>query len=767
MGYNGRNVRMQFGLPKLLPDKDSTLINNQQFRENFGEETVVLAFAIEENPLENLELFNAWYQLVRDLKKIKGVDTIISVSNLYALEKNAELKKFELYPLTTKKIETEEELVALKEKIESLPFYDGFLFNKESGASIMGISIDKAIFNSNDRGKLIDAVLEVAHKFEADNNIQIHYSGLPIIRTVMTNMTKSELLKFVIMAAAVMLLILPLFFRSVQPVVAALSVVLLGVIWSVGIIGLFDYEITILTSIIPPLVIVIGIPNCIFLINKYHSEYAFHGNKAKALTNVIQKIGKATFMTNATTAVGFITFIFTHSRILIEFGIVASISIMMLFVFSILLIPIFFSYLKAPGEKQMKHLDYTWTNKVLSSFENLIINKRKWVYIFTISLVVFAIIGITKIRVTGNISGDLPMNHYLVHDLNFFEEHFQGIIPFEISIDTKQKDGAVKTLNLKKIEDLQNELKNIPNVSKSISIVDGIKFTKQAYYNGDPSKYELINMRERVFFKPYVESAEGDKEFLKTFLDSNQQFARVNLQVADIGTEEMDSLVAAVRIIIEDIFPAEKYNVSITGSSVVFLEGTKYLVKNLLMSLIIAIIVVGGIMALLFRSNKMVVVSIITNLIPLLLTAALMGYFDITLKPSTILVFSISFGISVDDTIHFLAKFRQEALLSNWNIQKSTINALHETGISMTYTSITLFFGFSVFATSQFGGTQALGILVSFTLLTAMFANLILLPSFLLSIENSINRKIFAEPLLDIYDEEEDIDLDELSLNKD
>lgn len=202
---------------------------------------------------------------------------------------------------------------------------------------------------------------------------------------------------------------------------------------------------------------------------------------------------------------------------------------------------------------------------------------------------------------------------------------------------------------------------------------------------------------------------------------------------------------------ISKIFPAERYNVYMTGKALLFLKGTKYLIKNLLLSLALAVGLISLFMAYLFRSFRMILISLVPNLLPLVITAGLMGFLGIPIKPSTILIFSIAFGISVDDTIHFLAKYRQELTANKWHIKKSVYNALRETGVSMFYTSIVLFFGFSVFIISSFGGTQAMGGLVSATLMFAMLSNLILLPSLLLSLERNIaNKKTFKKPHIDV-----------------
>lgn len=358
---------------------------------------------------------------------------------------------------------------------------------------------------------------------------------------------------------------------------------------------------------------------------------------------------------------------------------------------------------------------------------------------------------------------DIPHDHELYSDLKFFETNFTGLMPIEILIDTKKPNGVMQPATLRKIDQLQQELETLPELSKPVSIVEGMKFSRQAYYNGNVSFYGIPNKQEQNFILSYLKGGKGSSsEVMTSFIDSTRQKTRISLRMADVGTGNMERLDTCIRAKIEKIFPSDKFNTSLTGASVVFFKGTNYLIFNLISSLVLAILIIGSVMALMFRSKRMVLISIIPNIVPQIITAALMGYFGIPIKPSTILVFSIAFGISVDDTIHYLAKYRQSLRETNWSIKAAMVLALKETGLSMIYTSIILFFGFGVFSVSEFGGTSALGILVSLTLFFALFCNLILLPSLLLSLDKIVTNQSFKEPLLSIFNEDEDINLDEL-----
>ncbi|MFT4661991.1 MAG: putative RND superfamily exporter protein [Patiriisocius sp.] len=763
MLYQSQFVKLSYEFGGFLPKDDVTYEEYDKFTDIFGADGNIVVLGIDGSEIYTQNNFNAWYDLGNDLKKIDGIDSIFSIAHLYNLQKNEKQKKFDLDLIVKSRPETQKEIDNYKEIIESLPFYRGLLYNDSTKASLMMIFVNADKFNSDQRGDVIEVVQERVDQFSADY-IPVAYSGLPYIRTVTSKRVQDELIMFVLLAGLVTAFILFLFFRSFKIVLFSLLVVGIGVIWSLGMISLFNFRLSMLMGLIPPLIIVIGIPNCVFLLNKYHQEYVSHGNRIKALVRVISKIGNAIFLTNLTTALGFATFIFTSSNKLKEFGVIASINILGVFVLALLLIPIIFSYLSAPKSRHIEHLKRRWLKVVVNVMVNVVQYHRTAVYITTIVLLLIGAYGVSLLKTTGNIVDDLPDGDQVIVDLRYFEKNFKGIMPFEILIDTEKKGQAIKSSNLKKIEKLQNVLSEYPELSKSVSIVDAIKYAKQAFYNGKESKYQLIKGNEKSFIAPYFQEKNGDGGIGKVFLNEDKSIARINAQVADIGTIEMDSLFNVLQPRIDEIFNPEKYNVITTGTSVVFLKGTTYLVKNLFISLMIAIVMISLIMFLLFKSTRIVLISLIPNLIPLFLTAAIMGYFNVNIKPSTILVFSVVFGISVDDTIHFLAKFRQELIAQDWYIRGSVVNAVKETGVSMVYSSIILFFGFGVFTASHFGGTRAIGLLSSVTLLIAMMSNLILLPTLLMALEKWINKKSFKEPLFQILDEEEDIELDKLEI---
>jgi len=766
MGFQARKIEMSYQYAPLLPADDPAYQEYEHFLSLFGNEGNLLVLGVQDDNFFDLNHFKVWQKLSQDLKVISGVKSVFSISEAYDLVKSSSERKFELNP-HFQQFQNQQELDSLKQLFFEMPFYREQIYNDSTNAYLMAVTLVSEILESPGRVRLIEEIKAAGLTYETETGAKLKYSGLPFIRVETAEMIKRELNMFILLTLLVMAVIIYIFFRSFKVVLFALLVVGVAVIWALGSQAMLGYKITILTGMIPPLIIVIGIPNSVFLLNKYHQEFRKHGNKIKSLQRVIRKIGNATFLTNLTTASGFATFIFTSSRILVEFGVVAAINILVVFVLSLLLIPIIFSFLPDPADRHIKHLDSKIMINTVNHLLHITLHHPKIIFSITLIMLLLGGYGISRIKTTGFMLDDIPHENELYTDLKFFEENFSGLMPLEIYIDTKRPNGVMLPATMRKLDQLQEELYALPELSKPLSVIEVMKFSRQAYYNGNASFFALPNNQERNFIMSYVQGAKGlSNEVMTSFIDSTRQRTRISLRMADIGTTRMGELDTIVRSKLNEIFPPDDYETSVTGASVVFFKGTNYLIRNLFVSLFLAVLIIASFMAWMFSSKRMVLVSLIPNLIPLIMTAALMGYFGIPIKPSTILVFSIAFGISVDDTIHFLAKYRQELSETNWSIKAAVVLALKETGLSMIYTSIILFFGFGIFSVSEFGGTSALGILVAVTLLIALFSNLILLPTLLLTLEKMITNQSFKEPLLSIYNEDEDIELDDLVIEK-
>jgi len=751
-------MRFTYSEANLLPDKHPENQSYNNFLDTFGEEGNVIIVALKDPRFFEPEKFKAWQNLSQKLRNYDEVESVISTDNLKQLKKNIKEERFEMEPVLEKTDLTPENLNRFKAQLElELPFYKNLIISEDGRVIRMLVNLNRAIVNTEARKDFVfKRLLPEIEAFEKQTQMDLKVSGMPYIRTLNAQNIVDEIGLFVGVAVLLTSLIFFLFFRSFRATFISMLVVLIGVMWSFGLLGFLQYEITVLTALIPPLIIVIGVPNCIFLINKYQQEVAKHGNQIKSLQRVIVKIGNATLMTNLTTASGFATFILTDSKILKEFGIVASANIIGIFLLSLFVIPVIYSFMALPNKKHLKHLKNKWMVTIVKWMEHQVRYNRINTYIISLIALVVGIIGIYQIKISGSIIEDMPKKAAFFEDIQFFEQEFNGVVPVEIMINSKRSRGVYSLATLNRIDRLEENIIEIPELSAPISIVKGIKYAKQAYYNGNPNFFDLPTAQENRFIAPYLNRANGGDDLMINYIDSTGQYARMTTFMRDVPTDRMEDILGSLKEDISKIFPEDRFDVLVTGKALLFLKGTRYLIKNLFLSLLLAVVLIALFMAYLFGSFRMIIISLIPNLLPLIITAGVMGFAGIPLKPSTILVFSIAFGISVDDTIHFLAKYRQELIDSKWKIKRSIYAAIHETGISMFYTSVVLFFGFIVFMTSNFGGTVALGGLVAVTLLFAMLANLILLPSLLISLEDKVsNENILKEPKIKIIEENE------------
>ncbi|AWV98686.1 efflux RND transporter permease subunit [Arcticibacterium luteifluviistationis] len=752
MVYMTTQLQLSYELPKILPQSDEHYQRYEAFKDRYGEDGNVMVIAIKTDDIYSLDTYNKWFDLGQDLKKIDGIKNIASICNLFEIRPDEVQKKFNFIPISPEKPNTQAEVDTIKSKINKYPFYKGFLFSDDGTAHLMAVTFDQEKMNSKSRMSITQGVEDLAQAFGESTGIKPHYSGMPFVRTNFMSKVSLEVAKFMILAFLVTAIILFLFFRSFRVVFFALLVIAISVLWSVGLIQIFGYKITLLTGLVPSIIVVIGIPNSIFLINKYQEEYLKCKNQIKALKISIEKIGKTTFIANLTTFIGFFVFYFTGSPLLLEFGLVASIAVMATWALSLILIPIIFSYNPKPKAKHVRHLDNKNISKFLEKVDFIVHNRRSMLYWIIGVLIVLSVFGMTKIKSIGHLVDDLPANDPVFTDLKFIEENFKGIVPIEVSIDTKTENGALDPEVLTKIRLVQREFAKYPELTKPISIVEAIKFVYQGYRGGDEKYYRLPGALELNKLAAYSGMVDGNEKLMSSFMDSTRRYTRISYQSGDVGTVRMGEMIAALQAKTDTIFnydsefeewlaEEEQIDAKLTGNGVVFTKGNDYLLSNLRDSTILAIILVSLVMATQFLNARTVLISTIPSIIPLIITAGIMGFFAIPLKPTTILIFSIAFGIASDGTIYFLTKYKEE-IESGKTISEAVSETIKLSGISMFYTAIILFFGFGIYVVSGFKGTVFLGLLVSMTLLIGMISNLILLPSFLMTLDNRQSKKL-------------------------
>ncbi len=742
MAWKASFVKLSYTGSKILPQSDSAFKNYNNFKSKFGEDGNMMVLGISSPKLMSKELFNDWSELAAELQKIDGIKQVLSVGNLYDLQKDTTNQRFVLKQINEGTVLRDSKMDSIKNRIYDLPFYEGLIYNKESHATLMAINFDHKILNTPKRKPIIKTVVEKADALGKKHNVEVHYSGLPFIRTAISKLVSREFVLFLALSILVSAVILFLFFRKLYPVLFPIILVIVGVIWSMATLVMFGYEVTILTGLIPPLIVIIGIPNSILLLNKYHNELRKHGNKNKALHVTILRISETTLIANITAAIGFGVLFYTGSALLVEFGVVAALNVMATWFICLCLIPIIFSYLPVPKLKAQEDHDNGFLHKLLVKTDLLVHERSRLIYLGTILITIISLIGVMKINVNGYVVDDLPQNSPINRDLKFFENNFEGILPLEVSIDTRKKNGVLNLSTIKRVDKMEEMISAYPEFSRSVSLNKALKYASQAFYNGDPRFFRIPNDMEKNFVLSYLANSGGNSDMLKGFIDSNKQVARVSFQMADVGSKRMNALMEELKPRIDSILNPEKFDVLLTGSSIIFSKGTDYMLKHLMESILLAIVLISLLRLFQFRDLRIMFISLLPNIIPLIITAGLMGFFNIPLKPSTILIFTIAFGLASDQTIYFLTRYQQELQSTDFTTSKVISDTIRETGVSMTYIALVLFFGFGIFTASTFGGTMILGLLLSITLIIALISNLTLLPALLVQIDKRKRKKL-------------------------
>ena len=772
MGYHATKVQMSYDLARTVPLDDPEMVFLQKFKAQFGEDGNIIAVGLRDSAIYSLDNFNRFRELNKAIREIPGVNNLLSLPEVKIIRKDTANTRFFLDGHYPKQIKDQAQLDSLMGAIRNQKFYMGQIVNQENGSTMMLISITKEVMNSSKRIAMTKALVELGDQFTKDTGIQLRYAGLPFIRAMMATEVRREMQIFLYLSALVTGIIMFFFFRSFRAVLFSMIIIGIVVVWVMGTLALFGYKITLLSGLIPPVIVTIGITNAIYLLNKYHLEFAKRRDKEEAIAAVVNKMGLAMFLTNLTVAIGFLTLLTTDILVLREFGIVAGINIMALFVVSLIMIPGIFSWLPEPTPKHLRHLNFKILGSFLAYVDIVVHRYRPAIYLTSLAITVVAAFGMLRLESISFMMDDVPEGSQIKKDLQFFESNFSGILPLEIEVNTGKRRGVLNIKNLEKIDEFESFIDSISVVSRPVSVISLVKASKQAFYNYNPAKYALPSKAESGYILRYMKGQTDNSGLLKSFVDSTFTKMRISMQIADIGSKRLDSLVhEVIEPRMNQIFEGTNIQTSVTGTTKLFIKGNKFLIDNLKESLLLAFILITLSMAMLFANVRMIIISLVPNVIALMITAGIMGYLGIPLKPSTALIFSITFGISVDNSIRFLAKYRQEQLANGFFVPVSVSDSILETGKSIIYTSIVLFAGFILFAFSSFGGTIALGVLTSTTLVISMFTNLILLPALIMTFDKP--KKSKAEKLLiddfdpGFYGEEEDeaIDLSKIKIH--
>ena len=403
---------------------------------------------------------------------------------------------------------------------------------------------------------------------------------------------------------------------------------------------------------------------------------------------------------------------------------------------AIILIPLAYAYLKPPSKSASLVITHNRVSDFFGQLGKAVGEHRRKVFVGAAVVSLVGVLGALRISTDLYVFSDFHPADPLRRNLAVFEEEFGGVLPLEVVVESS-RTGAFRSLaSVRNIERLEAELDSLPYVTRSLSAADLLKMANQAYLGGDPRAFRLPSSYELPFLRNALQAFMGENpdelavQNLPQFVDSTYSVTRLVLGVEDIGTERMNQLADSIAANATSVFGGDDYRVTVTGTAITATRSGESLVRNLFVSLAAALLLISVLMAVLFRSAQLTLISLVPNLIPLVVVAGAMGFFGVTLKPSTALIFSLAFGIAVDASIHFLAKFRQ-LLRKGVQNEAAILITMHETGKAIFVNSLVLMAGFLVFTLSSFGGTANMGALTALTLGVALVSNLLILPAML------------------------------------
>lgn len=726
-GYQTSKIGFDYNFETFFPKNDKDTDFFLEHRKRFGTDNDFVLIGLKNNKgIFNYPFLEKVQKLTDTLKHIPDVKAVISPTEIAELTRDPLMGVPSELPYLRWK---QDSLYAIDStRIYRTPELLGSLFSVD-GKSLCIIINHTERIGDNECTMLTNNIYNLGPLFQFD---EFHVAGRCIGQTYYTGQMKGELILLLLAGFVAMVILMIIIYRSAIAVILPLLVVGLVVLWDMGFMNLTGKKIDVLANAIPTILVVTGLSVAVHIITKYIDHLREGWTKIDSLKDTVTHVGLANFFTTLTTVVGFASLATTGIKPIDDFGLYTAFGVALSFIIAYTVIPALLFLLPVPQKTgYVGFPKLTWNNALITIF-SFVTGKKYWVLGGVALLVVGMIYGITRIRENTYIMDDLSKKSQLKKDFMFFGEEFQGTRPFEMSLTVKDTSKTVFDRDvLIEIEKMEVFLKNNYGLGYIFSPVSLVKATNRSYAGGDPSGYILPESDSRLRKIVKELKAFHSNEMIKSLISEDFRTARIRSIFQDVGSYKANKMNLAFHESMNSNVSKDLFEYKLTGTAELIDKNNRNLAWNIASGILIAFVVVGIILAILFKSFSIVMIGIITNVIPLILLGGIMGYFDINLKLSTAILFSIAFGIAVDDTIHFLSKFRHEILK-----EKTVLYALKRTylttGKAMIITSILLCTGFGVLGISSFVGTKIIGSLTALTLFFAMIFNLTILPILIL-----------------------------------
>ena len=719
---------MDFSIEQLFSQNDPVISRYLNFREEFdGVDNRIFLLYESDDPFSYNNLLKN-KKMVHAFENIEGINKVTSLTNIDLFTDGGEYLLSPVYEYIPQSIDS---LENAKERILNSKLLTNYLISSDGKIASIVLEVSD-IYNEHDSR---ESIVRQIDELQLGTDWTWHQTGLPIIRTRYVQYMIADNITFLFPVLIMLIFLLTILFRSLVGLVLPLIVVLLTIIWTLGFMTASGITINIISYIIPTLLMVVGISDSVHFLVKYYNTLYLVGNKKEALTQTLQKIGTAIFLTSITTAIGFGALSMVNIEIVKEFGIFTALGVFFAFIITVLFIPSTLMLLSKTPKTKLDAYSRGYRVKVVNRLILIVRNHPKIIILTGIMITIIGLFGALQINPHSKLLDDLRPGNALLEDMRLAENKMGSVLPVEIIISIDENNNFQDIQDIAVIsfaDDLATYISKIPEIGKVVSVSDYLKAINQAMNEGTKSFYSLPSSREVIsqYMLLY------DSEF-NSLINSDLTKLRVAAQIKDIDSRRSAEIEKEINTYIDTVIP-NGMTAEVTGTAFLALRTNNYLVKNLLASFLVALIIITFLMVILFRSIKMAFISILPNIIPMMVMAAVLGFLQIPLRPATAMTFAVAFGIAVDDTLHYLIRYRME--LSNQHYRQANDSTMLGTGIAMMSTTAILSAGFLVLTLSTFTPTVEFGMLSVITIITALIGDLTFLPALLSQIKPKIKN---------------------------
>ncbi len=718
--YPAININTDFNLEGFYPEDDVVIRDYERLENEFGRDDNTILIGFRSDSLFSESVISDLRDLTEKLESVSFIQEVLSIWQAQHIQQDNNQLSFTSYFNKTDIADTEWSVV--KSEITSNPLYKGLLINEEGTATAIILTIDDSENTYANRNRIISSIEEILADYEY--NYQFHKSGIPYYRNQYVNMLNSEIVMYITISSVLIILLLWYLYRTIWGVLFPMIIVWTTLLFTVALMHLTGGYIEIMSSTIAPILLCVGVADAIHMISKYDDAREKGLVKRKSILEMLNTLGNATLLTSVTTAIGFASLISSTVMPMKKFGIYTAVGVIIAYLVTILFLP---AALRLSKKKRV--IDeksgsfYPFLNKWLLKLAAVNRLYYKKVLIAGALLTLFFFYGMQTLDVNGRIFDDLKDDTQIMQDSRFFAESIAPQFPMEFIIDTGEPESALSLSALRKLEQLEEALLSFPEIHRATGLHTLIKEIHRVM--GNEGEYKLPDTDAAIAqYALLLEINEFDE--LYNLVDFDYRTLRVTAFTEDAGSKRINAIRDEIDTKISVIFSDEI--VTITGTTILSADLTNKIVYSLAWSILLALSAITLIMVVLFKNMKLVIIALVPNLIPLIMVGGIMGFLNVDIKPSTAVIFTIALGIAVDDSIHYLARFRIEYLRRKAMMPALTATTVR-TGRAIILTSMILIAGFATLITSAFTSTAMMGILVCTTIFAALIADLFMLPS--------------------------------------